>query len=317
MSSQDKINRFIDLFNSNAGGVLTTITNQTIDLKPSSTMSFDFDVISTSLNIPCVVLSVFFNGVSDFQLQILLAREAVAVLADLMMLGDGEAPYAPEDHNDAIKEMFNQVLGSMTAEFAGDGISLNGMVSDVELTDLDLQKEFMQGNTMIEDNYEILGKSFSIYLVMDSTAEMSLDSIYADSSSLSDFNSAQNQPSQSSAKVTQMNSEPVPVSRATFSELEETRSNSSSSKNINIDLLLDVVLPVTVELGRIDMKIKEVLDLGQGSVVELDKLAGDLVELYINGKKFALGEVMVADDNYAVRIVSLVSREERIRSLEK
>jgi len=107
--------------------------------------------------------------------------------------------------------------------------------------------------------------------------------------------------------------EPVRVSRAQFSEFEEVR--PSSGKNINIDLLLDVSLPVTVELGRKDMKIKEVLEIAQGSVVELDKLAGDLVDLMINGKKFAVGEVMVADDNYAVRIVSLVSREERIRSL--
>ena len=63
------------------------------------------------------------------------------------------------------------------------------------------------------------------------------------------------------------------------------------------------------------MRIKDILDLGQGAIVELTKLAGDLVDLYINGKKFAVGEVMVVDENYAVRIVNLISREERIRSL--
>jgi flagellar motor switch protein FliN/FliY len=67
--------------------------------------------------------------------------------------------------------------------------------------------------------------------------------------------------------------------------------------------------------GQKDMKIKEILEMGQGSVIELDKTAGDYVDLIVNGKKFAIGEVMVADENYAVRIVSLVSRRERIMTL--
>ena len=63
------------------------------------------------------------------------------------------------------------------------------------------------------------------------------------------------------------------------------------------------------------MKIKEILELGQGSVVELDKIAGDFVDIMVNGKKFAVGEIMVVEENFAIRIVSLLSREDRIKSL--
>jgi flagellar motor switch protein FliN/FliY len=75
----------------------------------------------------------------------------------------------------------------------------------------------------------------------------------------------------------------------------------------NISLLLDVQLRVTVELGRTKMQLRQVLELQQGSVVELDRLAGDPVDIYINERQFARGEVIVVDDKFGVRITELVS----------
>lgn len=83
----------------------------------------------------------------------------------------------------------------------------------------------------------------------------------------------------------------------------------------NIDLLLDVPLQVTVELGRTKMLIKDVLELGIGSVVELNKLAGEAVEVYVNNKLIAKGEVVVIDENFAVRITSIVNPQDRLHAL--
>jgi flagellar motor switch protein FliN/FliY len=83
----------------------------------------------------------------------------------------------------------------------------------------------------------------------------------------------------------------------------------------NIDLLLDVSLQVTVELGRTRRQIRDVLALGPGSVLELDKLAGELVDVLINGKLIAKGEVVVIDENYGVRITDIVSPTERVQSM--
>ncbi|MBP7564298.1 MAG: flagellar motor switch protein FliN [Candidatus Cloacimonetes bacterium] len=308
MNASPQINRFIDFFTSNASGVLGTITNQSINFDIAGFDDFDFSQINTGIEIPCVLLSIMYTGQQNFQLQLVIDKNAVSTLADLMMLGEGEAEYIPDEHNDAMKEMCNQILGSMTAEFSGEGINLTGNVGDIELTDMEIQQDFFIDNKMLTLQFSVVGKKFQCYLIFDNQSIESINNSFS-ADDVPSFSS--NQTSFNSAPKKQ--EEPVRVSRAQFSEFEEVR--PSSGKNINIDLLLDVSLPVTVELGRKDMKIKEVLEIGQGSVVELDKLAGDLVDLMINGKKFAVGEVMVADDNYAVRIVSLVSREERIRSL--
>ncbi|MBP5468212.1 MAG: flagellar motor switch phosphatase FliY [Candidatus Riflebacteria bacterium] len=83
----------------------------------------------------------------------------------------------------------------------------------------------------------------------------------------------------------------------------------------NIDLLLDVPLEITVELGRTRMLIKDVLELGIGSVVELNKLAGESVEVFVNNKLIAKGEVVVIDENFAVRITNIINPQDRLQAL--
>jgi len=81
----------------------------------------------------------------------------------------------------------------------------------------------------------------------------------------------------------------------------------SNNEGNNIDLLMDVFLKVTVELGRTRMQLRQVLELQQGSVVELDRLAGDAVDVYVNERLLARGEVIVVDDKFGVRVTELIS----------
>jgi flagellar motor switch protein FliN/FliY len=81
-------------------------------------------------------------------------------------------------------------------------------------------------------------------------------------------------------------------------------------------MLMDIEMPITIELGRTKLSIKEILTLGQGSIIELDKLSGDPVDVFINEKRFARGEVVVVDENFGVRITEIVSPTEKIRSLQ-
>jgi flagellar motor switch protein FliN len=80
----------------------------------------------------------------------------------------------------------------------------------------------------------------------------------------------------------------------------------------NIDLIIDVPLQVTVVLGKSKKSIKEILELGMGSVIVLDRLAGEMVDVLVNGKIFARGEVVVIDDNYGVRITEMMSGQIRM-----
>lgn len=104
----------------------------------------------------------------------------------------------------------------------------------------------------------------------------------------------------------------VPVQRATFRPLPGSNGSGGSQ---NIDLLLDVPLDLRVELGRTKKSIRDVLALGPGSVIELDRLAGEAVDVMVNGKLIAKGEVVVIDESFGIRVTDIVSRVERINRL--
>jgi flagellar motor switch protein FliN/FliY len=83
----------------------------------------------------------------------------------------------------------------------------------------------------------------------------------------------------------------------------------------NLNLLLDIPLKVTVELGRTQKLIKDILELSQGSIIELDKLAGEPVDILVNNKLIAKGEVVVIDENFGVRVTDIVSQQDRMQKL--
>ncbi|MDR2352926.1 MAG: flagellar motor switch protein FliN [Deltaproteobacteria bacterium] len=82
-----------------------------------------------------------------------------------------------------------------------------------------------------------------------------------------------------------------------------------------LDFILDIPLEISVELGRAKMIINDLLQLGQGSVIELSKLAGEPLEIYVNGKLVARGEVVVVNEKFGVRVTDIVSPMERVKSL--
>ncbi|MGP1574230.1 flagellar motor switch phosphatase FliY [Selenomonas sp.] len=105
----------------------------------------------------------------------------------------------------------------------------------------------------------------------------------------------------------------VPVQPAMFAPLSTAPVQVNDA---NIGLILDVPLQVTVELGRTRKTIKDILELTNGSIVELDKLAGEPVDIMVNGKFLAKGEVVVIDENFGVRITDIVSPAERAQQLQ-
>jgi len=105
------------------------------------------------------------------------------------------------------------------------------------------------------------------------------------------------------------------VESAQFQQLEP--SGAGSEKEKKMDLLLDLSLPVSIELGRTNLAIRDILDLQRGSVVEFEKLASEPVDILINGRKMAEGEVVVIEKHFAIRVTSLVEASERVKNLGK
>lgn len=108
--------------------------------------------------------------------------------------------------------------------------------------------------------------------------------------------------------------DPVTVRPVEFGSFDH-QPNVYGEENKNLSLVMDVTLNLTVELGKTELSIKDVLELTRGSVIELERIAGEPVDLMANGKLIAKGEVVVIEDNFGLRITSIISPAERLRGL--
>ncbi len=107
--------------------------------------------------------------------------------------------------------------------------------------------------------------------------------------------------------------QPVNVQQAQFTNFEAAHITQAEARNLN--MLLDIPLQVAVELGRTKRSVKEILELSGGSIIELDKLAGEPVDILVNNRLIAKGEVVVIDENFGVRITDILSQTERLNNL--
>lgn len=108
--------------------------------------------------------------------------------------------------------------------------------------------------------------------------------------------------------------QPVNVQQAQFASFGNAPISQDEARNLN--MLLDIPLQVTVELGRTKHSVKEILQLASGSIIELDKLAGEPVDILVNSRLIAKGEVVVIDENFGVRITDIMSQAERLNNLK-
>jgi flagellar motor switch protein FliN len=108
--------------------------------------------------------------------------------------------------------------------------------------------------------------------------------------------------------------DPPNVQPAMFSSFDPVQLQEPEVKNL--DILLDIPLQVTVQLGKTKRTVKEILELSPGSIIELDKLAGEPVDILINNRPIAQGEVVVIEENFGVRVTNILSQSDRLRKLK-
>lgn len=106
-----------------------------------------------------------------------------------------------------------------------------------------------------------------------------------------------------------------PYSRAQFGELSPD-AGAAPAGEVNLDLILDVQVTLALEVGRTHIAVRDLLQLSQGSILELDRLAGEPLDLLVNGVRVARGEVVVVNDKFGVRLTDVVSPRERMEPLK-
>lgn len=268
-----------------------------------------------------------------------------AIIADLMMGGEGkpEVEELNELHLSAVSEAMNQMMGSAATSMstlinktiniappqveivniAEEGVKfLDPSLNIIVLVTFNMQIEGLIDSKLIQISPLAFAKEMAISLIgnIGSTPPGDSKVQHQDEYQPSQQENVQNNESYFKEDYYEApnenrgnNPRNINISPAEFQQLDY---NISVSGSQNLDLILDVALNVSVELGRTQKTVKEILDFSTGSIIELNKLAGEAVDLMINGKLFAKGEVVVIDENFGVRILDIVSPIERVKKLQ-
>jgi flagellar motor switch protein FliN/FliY len=107
-----------------------------------------------------------------------------------------------------------------------------------------------------------------------------------------------------------------PAEMASFDTLEDESGDMASTGEVNMDAILDVPVTISMEIGRTNVTIRNLLQLNQGSVVELDRLAGEPMDVLVNGTLIAQGEVVVVNEKFGIRLTDIISQSERVKRLQ-
>jgi flagellar motor switch protein FliN len=281
------------------GGKNLVLSNPVVESKPQDAVRNDFrgKYVQVSMS-----YSGALNGVN---LIIFNFRDA-GVISSLMM-GDetGSVPLEITDaHQSTIQEFTNQFISSMATQFSnkiGGGVNTTPATVSIAQSQNDLQ---LPPGDLIKITYDII-----IDGVMNSKLYHIMDANLASSLGMGGGGSQSQQQSQYQHTGPQ-----TQISSVRFPQMGESITSGGYG---DIALLLDVEMTMTVELGRTTKLVKDILGLGEGSIIELDKLAGEPVDLLVNGKLIARGEVVVIDENFGVRVTDIVSQDERFKSVNK
>ncbi len=220
------------------------------------------------------------------------------------MIADEPSAEVTDEHLEGIKEALDQVFGQIKISVADD--QANYTLSDVDLKIVNSAEEL----TDLSAGASAMHAMYSVF-ADDKQFNVSCYSWPVPATNNTTGQTAQRNEGGDDMETSEM--EPVTVQPAEFGNLSGSGSDLGSSRNV--DMLLDVDLEVTVELDRKSIMVSELLKLGKGSIIELEKSAGEPLDILINGRKFAEGEVVVIDDKFGIRLTQLLSPKERIKSL--
>jgi flagellar motor switch protein FliN/FliY len=103
---------------------------------------------------------------------------------------------------------------------------------------------------------------------------------------------------------------------AEFEDLRDNNASGDANRDVNLDVILDVPVTLSMEVGRTRIPIRNLLQLNQGSVIELDRAAGEPLDVFVNGTLVAHGEVVVVNEKFGIRLTDVISPAERIKKLK-
>lgn len=327
---------------SQAATTLSQLLNRTVQITTPRVSGVSLKKVVQECKIPKVVTTIGFKeGLVGNNILMIDVKDAI-VIADLMMGNNGEDVDDKEFTElelSAVGEAMNQMIGSASTAMATmfnrkvdifppnvekwespDDAKLEEMTDENLICKVSfhlsveglLETEIMQIlplETVNEIADILLGDEAEVI----HGRETDSDTSEKDSSNTGASESTKNQKKNIDAEKNEADEKPISIQKPQFQELQENKSTASSPRNL--DLIMDVPLDFSVVLGKSRKTIKDILSLGTGSVVELEKMTDEALEIYVNGKLIAEGEVVVINESFGIRITNILSKEQRIKHL--
>ncbi|MDF2557334.1 MAG: flagellar motor switch protein [Bacillales bacterium] len=329
---------------------LSTLLNQRVEITTPTLSAIEKKKLEENLLGMSVAVHVdYTKGIQGKNLLVIKESDA-KIIANLMMGGDGTDLDAEltEFHLSAVQEAMNQMMGSAATsmstifnqkvDISPPRIDVLGnppnRVSDLsEEILIEVSFRLKVGNLIDSDMIQYLPLSFAQNMakkilypeqvsVTSQVKEVPVASPVKEAPTVISNHTSpmQTQPtlrveSQANSQFKTQATESTNAQKVEFTNF--TDHQASSAQESNIDLLYDIPLSITVELGRTQMPIRKILELGPGAVVQLDKLAGEPVDILANQKLIARGEVVVIEENFGVRIVDIISPIDRLTKMTK
>jgi len=278
---------------------LDQLLQKTINLSKELSEQPDLKTAAVSLNYPSVALTFQTGGLSN---HLVLMPPDFVTQFYAWMIADEPAEAVGDEQLEGIKEAFDQVFGQIKLSIADD---------QAKFAIEDIQVESIEDASSLDPVLSAEPAMYGEYKLEAEEKSFTLN-YYAWPVPGAEFDT---QPTGNDMPepetVTEV--EKVTVQPAEFSNLSGSGTDSGSPRNV--DMLMDVDLEVTVELDRKTVLVSELLKLGKGSIIELEKSAGEPLDIFVNGRKFAEGEVVVIDDKFGIRLTQLLSPKDRLKSL--
>lgn len=325
---------------SQAATTLSSILNRRVSITTPKVSKVTFSEIMSGLSAPKVSTAVEFKeGLFGSNLMLLEVKDAI-IIADLMMGGDGKTDNQKftELELSAVSEAMNQMIGSASTSMATmisrkvdilppvvkvwdepEKIDLDGWNMDEEMFCVSfslkveglIESEIMQifNLEVVNDIVQAMLSDQATVVQRDVTSEPVPDPIPV-APAPQPVQSVQPTPTPQPIPVNQAAAN-VAVQKPVFQQLDL----KNVSEGNNLDLIMDVPLELSVVLGRTKRSVKDILSMSTGSVVELDKLTDEPLEVLLNGKLIARGEVVVINESFGVRITNILSQKQRIYNL--
>jgi flagellar motor switch protein FliN/FliY len=282
------MNNFIEILRSEVSSTIEGLTGITPTLEVYEEES------NLTLTPPVALLSIGVSGDVNSKMQVTVSAALATAIGDMMLGGEGvEKEEMDDDDLDATKEIISNVLGSFSTALGGqkEMPKLNFTVDDIRY---------------IESAGDIDFDGFSKLIIFTMSMQSTTDYVsFALESALEDKINGKSK------------EEVIKVDNPTddYVSSEPTQTSLSSDELSNIELIKDVKLPIRVRIGSKNMLLKDVLTMDIGSVIELDQLANDPLEVLVGDKIIAQGEVVIIDGNFGVQIIKIGTKRERLEKL--